>query len=1101
MIQSHTHTSPLRKKGVTLSARYAAVLATTIMAAAPLMAADLVVTGGSTKQLTTGTTSYNNVDLTRGVIIGNQNNRTLSVSNSIIVQSGTIGTSSRQVKISGSAGLTKTTAGTVYLTGRSDYQGDTDIQGGTLVLGEHSASLNSHYILSSTSTLDLRGDNAISQLTGSGTVKLHKNELEIGTDDAGNYTFAGIFEGDAKQRGHGHGNSGAEIIKTGNSLLTLTGNSTNYHGDLTIKEGAVWIGDGVSGSLSAKNITLSSSNTSLAFQLAGESTVYSDIYLAKGSAVGALQSGTTTFRGDLDGRGDFFQVGDGRTIILGHKDLSGTVNVWNGVLQLGDGSSRGGSTRGDYNIAQGATLELQLGRDDRFSNDVSNHGTVLVSGSNSISLRGDIGGSGEIIFDSTGTTKLYGYIGDNLGLISINSGVVSTRSNDRFSSDNDLQIGENGTLDLHGYDQWIGSISGDGIIDLNGGELATGYRDAIFNGTIIDSDCSSHSYDNSVTKTGTGTWVLNGVNTYIGYTSIDDGTIVLGQDAAHSSARIAGDVRVYDHGTLAGYGTIGGSVYNEAGGTLRPGAFANPGKLNVEGSLNIFNGSNTFIQVGSGKNYSQIAVTGGAYFQNHFTRSIEPGAVGNLDVFFGDKNGRVKLDSRDVLKIIVADEGVYGTFASVNFLGTPTMLTPKVIYNENDVSLIFKQDKYTKLRGLTPNGSSVADGIDSLARRHPGSKLINQLNYMDESQLPHVLELLSPEQLTALYTVGFATAETQFNNLNQRMRDVRAGSRGFSTNGLSLSNSRGTLNVDGQPILNERDGLSIAGWDGKSVVGKNTVAPVVEGSRWGFFATGNGEWADVESTKDARGSDFTTGGFTLGADYRVSNSLVVGISAGYANTTSNLWGNGKTEVNGAKLNLYSTYFNDNGLYVNGVVGGGYNSYDTKRSTLGGDARGNTNGGEFNALLGGGWDYTIGNFTVGPVASVQYTYLSLEDYEESGSATPLRFPNQSQNSLKSQAGARATYTAQVGGIILRPEVRAQWQHEYLDSTAAVVSEFAAGGSTFSVNGPTLGRDSLIVDAGVTAEINPRLSVYAFYTGEIFRTNYSSNSVSGGFRVNF
>ena len=75
------------------------------------------------------------------------------------------------------------------------------------------------------------------------------------------------------------------------------------------------------------------------------------------------------------------------------------------------------------------------------------------------------------------------------------------------------------------------------------------------------------------------------------------------------------------------------------------------------------------------------------------------------------------------------------------------------------------------------------------------------------------------------------------------------------------------------------------------------------------------------------------------------------------------------------------------------------------------------------------------------------------------------------------------------------------HEYLDSTAAIESSFAAGGSTFTTHGPSIGRDGLLLNAGVTAQFNPNLAVFAYYTGDIGRSHYNSNSVNGGFRISF
>ena len=50
-------------------------------------------------------------------------------------------------------------------------------------------------------------------------------------------------------------------------------------------------------------------------------------------------------------------------------------------------------------------------------------------------------------------------------------------------------------------------------------------------------------------------------------------------------------------------------------------------------------------------------------------------------------------------------------------------------------------------------------------------------------------------------------------------------------------------------------------------------------------------------------------------------------------------------------------------------------------------------------------------------------------------------------------------------------------------------------------PATGRDSLLLGAGFTVQWNDRFATYAFYDGELARTNYRSNSVSVGFRYQF
>ena len=66
----------------------------------------------------------------------------------------------------------------------------------------------------------------------------------------------------------------------------------------------------------------------------------------------------------------------------------------------------------------------------------------------------------------------------------------------------------------------------------------------------------------------------------------------------------------------------------------------------------------------------------------------------------------------------------------------------------------------------------------------------------------------------------------------------------------------------------------------------------------------------------------------------------------------------------------------------------------------------------------------------------------------------------------------------------------------------VASFANGaGNSFTVNSPQIGRDSLLIGAGTAVLLNERVSLYAYYDGELLRTNYESNNVSAGVRVTF
>ena len=257
----------------------------------------------------------------------------------------------------------------------------------------------------------------------------------------------------------------------------------------------------------------------------------------------------------------------------------------------------------------------------------------------------------------------------------------------------------------------------------------------------------------------------------------------------------------------------------------------------------------------------------------------------------------------------------------------------------------------------------------------------------------------------------------------------------------------------------------------------------------------------MDSTFNASGYDLATGGFTMGLDYRIGSNFAVGLTGGYAYTGADLVNDSSIEVNGGKLGLYATAFGG-GFYLDTAVVGGLSGYDTRRTALEGSASGETIGGDLNVLVAGGYDWKKGGLSIGPTASFQYTLVGFDGFSESGSLAPLAYPSQNADSFRTAFGMRALYDWKIGPIRFVPELRLAWQHEFGETDYALVSSFANGaGNSFTVHGPAIGRDSMLLGAGFAIHWTDRVSTYAYYDGELFRTNYLSNNVSAGFRVAF
>jgi len=830
---------------------------------------------------------------------------------------------------------------------------------------------------------------------------------------------------------------GGSVLNAAGGEIDFGDNSTAGHGTFTTYAGAAGAFGGVMnfyGSSTAGSGTFTNQGGLASGALGGviefwdDSTAGNGTFVNNGGSVRQIVTATSQTNGGIiqfisnstAGKGIFINnggavsgAGGGIVIFGGSSSAANATLTTNGGATSG---ARGGFTEfGDESTARNATL-------------IANGG-----------LGGAAGGSIHLSTDSSG------------GMARV-------------------EVFGNGNLDISFHDApgvTIGSIEGDGDVFLGINNLTVGSNrlSTLFSGVIQDGGIGGGT-NGSLTKIGSGTLNLLGVNTYTGNTIIEEGTLII--DGSLASA----DTFANAHGLLGGTGIIGGNVTNS--GTVSPGH--SPGAFIIRGN---------YTQSASGT--LQIEIAGRASSQ-HDLLAIGGSASldGNLQLV---RLANFAIPGGGRIIVLTAPEGVNGQFAVVQnpFATSDTLLTANVIYDPNDVALLFTQGSFL-IGGLTRNQTAVAQNLDKVANDARAATLIGFLDSEPIGSLPQAYDLIAPEELASIYEIGFSQANVQSINLQRRMDDIRAGSNGFSAAGYQVRDTHGFT----------KDG------DGKAILEKNPV-PIMQPApenRWGVFVTGTGEFVNVgDNDENGRGYDITTGGFTLGVDCRVSPNFAIGLDAGYARSNADLVNRGQVTVDGGKLGLYATWFSG-GFYLDSAVGGGYNSYDTRRSALLANARGSTNGAEFNGLIGGGYDWKFGGWSFGPVATFQYSYVSFDGFAEDGSLAPLQFPDQSQDSKRSTLGLRARYDWKVGGGIVRQEVRAAWQHEFGDTAYPIDSRFVSGADEiFTVHGPEIGRDSALIDAGLAVLWNERVSTYVYYDGQVGRDNYTSHGVSGGLRVSF
>ena len=447
--------------------------------------------------------------------------------------------------------------------------------------------------------------------------------------------------------------------------------------------------------------------------------------------------------------------------------------------------------------------------------------------------------------------------------------------------------------------------------------------------------------------------------------------------------------------------------------------------------------------------------------------------------------------------------GQFGTLVAGPAENWPGLIQPAQDTDEpNVLEIKYVLHPFASVPGLCDNQLAVAEALDTAVTELPIRK-ITFLGFIPVPDLPQAFELIAPEEYAAMYEMSFSHSITMDNSLQRHMDDIHAGATGYCGP---------VVEVNPPPIQ-----------DKNSVDSKKQVAPAFVPSpenRWSIWVQGNGDFVDVGNKDEcAHGYNIDNGSVTAGVDYRIMHNLAIGVYGGYLGSNADLVNRGSINMAQGNVGGYAT-FSWNGFYLDASGGGGWSNYHTHRFALGAFdqvlgldfgpiANGQTDGEEVNAMGAIGYDWhfdtgKLGCLNIGPLVSVQYTDVNLDGFTERGSLLPLEFPQQDEDSLRLTVGGRASFDIKANnGIILRPEVRASWLHEFSDQEYPIVARFAdaPASPTFTVDGPRIGKDGALIGAGMTIVFSPSFSIFAFYDGVAGRTNYDLNSVTGGFRISF
>jgi autotransporter-associated beta strand protein len=780
------------------------------------------------------------------------------------------------------------------------------------------------------------------------------------------------------------------VIQNGSGTTVLSADNT-YGGGTAVNAGRLVIGNG-----------------------GATGSVLGSVTVAAGAAFGGNRSDIYTVVNAIGGAGGFVQLGSGTTIFNTAQAYAGETRVEAGTLQIGDGGVAG-------SIA---------------STSIVDNAIVAINKSNSYGLAADISGTGGLSQIGAGTTSLTGS-NTYSGATNVTAGILRAGMANTFSQNSAFNVGAAGTLNLSGFNQTIGSLAGSGSVLLAAALLTTGNDNTgtTYSGVIQGAG--------GLTKIGTGNFILTGVNTYTGATSVNGGTLSVNGSIASSVL-----TTVNSGGILGGNGTVGATTI-AGGGALAPGNSI--GTITVNGNLNFGAGSNYNVEVSTAADRTNV------------TGSAALGGTVNATYVAG--GSFVKQYT-----ILNAAGGLTGTFAALANTNLPANFTASLSYGSNDVYLNLVLDFATS-SPLNTNQQNVGDALANYFNANGG--------------IPPAFAFLSPSGLsqaageagTGAQQSGFYAANLFFNALFDNAFGGPNGHGGGTPLGYAAESKTSRKAEEAYAAMTPKDRL--ASFE----------------KRWNVWAAGYGGSSSVDGDGSA-GSNKTTSrvyGVAAGANYNVSPSTLIGFALGGAGSNfgiANGFGSGKADMFNAAFYGRTTMGPG---YFAAALGYTWQDASTDRTVTaaGSDIlHASFQPQALSARLEGGRRFAMPAFGVTPFAALQTTTFFMPSYSEtatSGSSTfALSYGSQHVTATRGELGARFDKTMAMDDTLLTLKWKAAWAHDWNTDRAATATFQQLPGATFTVNGASPSADAALVSFGADLDLGRGWVVAASFDGEFSRT---------------
>lgn len=1000
--------------------------------------------------------------------------------------SGVIRDDTQQLGVSFGDGITKAGRGTLTLDGINTYSGLTEVQGGTLVIGN-----------SSSPTASIAGSAQVDSgatLRGQGSVGGNVNVLTGG------------------------------IVTPGDFIGTLTVN-----GNFTAAQGSL-----MDFAFGAPGANLQTAGTGDSVAVGGNLELDGAILnVTDAGGMGPGLYNVFTYGGTLTETNGGLTLGitpTGQTIALQNLTAQNQINLidttgymldfWNAnglasATQMGGGSGTWSITSQNWTDATGsvtASMQPQPG----FAIFVGAPGTVTIDNSaanvsatglqfavNGYTLTGD---TLTLVADSDGDAPII-RVGDGS---SAGDGMTAT-INDVIAGTAGLTKTDLGTLVLTGANTFTGGLAIDGgtlsvsadanlgnasnALTLNGSTLENTAAFATARSVTLSSGSGTFQTDanltasgvidgtGALTKTGSGTLTLSGTNTYTGGTTISAGTLQIGNggtsgsmvgnvtdngvlafdrsDAVSFGGVVSGTgsltqagsgILILDGNSSAFAGTttvaagtlevgdaatstasLGGNVQVDTGGTLRGhgsvgGNVTNSGTVWAGGSIGTLTIQGNYAQTAQGILEVEATPAG----QTSLLAVDGTSSLAGSALVLSDAGTWAPLTSYTIL---TATGGITGQFASAS--SSLVFLDPVLSYTANAVDLSLQRNDISFASVVqTPNQKAVAPVADSFGFGNP--------------------------VYSALTTLDAATARRAFDQLS----------------GV-IYPSASTALIDDSRYVRDAINRHLLGLNNDGAEGSTTDGVSAWTSAWGH---GGHNDDDVNTPAlQANGSGLLVGAdLPLGADARLGavlghgqNSIQsnsVGSSAHVLGEHVGLYG---SDAFGAFVLRAGAVYSWQDVHTNRAVAfGNYSDWLTSEH----------HAQTAQAYVEGGYQFSLSpGQQLEPFANIARVRVHNDALQEDGGNAALAVAANSVIVNTATLGLRDTWALDAANDI-HAHASVGWQQAWGDLTPVTSMRFVAGGDSFAIEGMPVAHHAATTDLGIELKLAKNVTFDASYLGQ-------------------